>query len=82
MNDFIPVVINTFTGDKKGYNYRMCCLQSLASVMPFVMKDQITQHIIPILMKGASDDVPNVQFCVSKILAENKQYIDSTVFAN
>ena len=25
--------------DKKGYNYRMCCISSLAAVMPFMMKD-------------------------------------------
>jgi len=39
MTEFIPVVINHYTVDKKGYNYRMCCLNSLAAVMGFVMKD-------------------------------------------
>ena len=26
MNDYIPVVINHYTVDKRGYNYRMTCL--------------------------------------------------------
>tara|TARA_B110000285_G_C14839971_1_gene474893 strand:+ start:328 stop:657 length:330 start_codon:yes stop_codon:yes gene_type:complete len=82
MNEYIPVVINHYTVDKKGYNYRMCCLYSLCAVMPYVMKDQITQHIIPIFLKATKDDIPNVKFCVSKIIAQTRQYIDTTVFAN
>jgi hypothetical protein len=82
MNEYIPVVINHYTVDKKGYNYRMCCLYSLSEVMPYVMKDQITQHIIPIFIKATKDDIPNVKFCVSKIIAKTRQYIDTTVFAN
>ena len=60
----------------------MCCLYSLSEVMPYVMKDQITQHIIPIFIKATKDDIPNVKFCVSKIIAKTRQYIDTTVFAN
>jgi serine/threonine-protein phosphatase 2A regulatory subunit A len=82
MNDYIPVVINHYTVDKKGYNYRMCCLYSLAAVMPYVMKEQITQHIIPIFVKATKDDIPNVRFCVSKIINETRAHIDTTVFAN
>lgn len=29
MNDFIPEVRDHFGADKKGYNYRICCLNSL-----------------------------------------------------
>lgn len=39
MNDFIPVVNNHYNVDKKGYNYRMCCLNSMATIMPFITKD-------------------------------------------
>ena len=42
MNQYIPAVVNHYTIDKKGYNYRMCCLNSLAAVMPYILKDQIT----------------------------------------
>lgn len=39
MTEYIPVVNNHYTVDKKGYNYRMCCLNSLAAIMPYIMKD-------------------------------------------
>ncbi len=29
MGSFIPKVVETYNIDKQGYNYRMCCLQSL-----------------------------------------------------
>lgn len=38
-NEFIPQVKSMYDEDKKGYNYRMCCISSLAAVMPFMMKD-------------------------------------------
>ena len=82
LQEYIPVVNNHYTVDKKGYNYRMCCLNSLAAVMPYTPKDAITQHIIPIFVKATKDDIPNVKFCVSKIIFENKQFIDQNVFAN
>jgi len=46
------------------------------------MKDQITQHIIPIFLKATKDDIPNVKFCVSKIIAQTKPLIDASVFAS
>ena len=42
MNEYIPVVNNHYNVDKKGYNYRMCCLNSMAAIMPYVLKDQIS----------------------------------------
>ena len=60
----------------------MCCLNSLAAVIPYTPKDAITQHIIPIFVKATKDDIPNVKFCVSKIINDCKQYIDQNVFAN
>ena len=82
MSDFIPVVNSQYTIDKKGYNYRMCCLNSLAAVMPHITKEQITQHIVPIFIKATKDDIPNVKFCMSKIIIANKQYIDTNVFSD
>jgi serine/threonine-protein phosphatase 2A regulatory subunit A len=82
MNEYIPVVTNHYTVDKKGYNYRMCCLNSLASIMPFIQKDQITQHLLPIFLKATRDDIPNVKFCVSKIIHQQRQFIDPNVFSN
>ena len=39
MTEYIPVVANHYSVDKKGYNYRMCCLYSLSVVMPHILKD-------------------------------------------
>lgn len=62
--------------DKKGYNYRICCLYSLAVVMPYLTKEQINALIIPALVASSKDDIPNVKFCVSKIIAKYRNYID------
>ena len=42
MNEFIPIVSTHFNSEKKGYNYRMCCLNSLAVIMPYIQRDQIS----------------------------------------
>jgi serine/threonine-protein phosphatase 2A regulatory subunit A len=82
MSDFIPVIQNQYSLEKKGYNYRMACLKSLSSVMPYMMKDQIIQHVIPIFLKAFRDDIPNVKFCVSKIIHQQRQFIDTNVFSS
>ena len=73
---------NHYSVDKKGYNYRMCCLNSLAAIMPYILKDQITSLIIPIFLKACKDEIPNVKFCVSKIIHANRQYIEPNVYNN
>ena len=80
LNEYIPLVKTHFFAEKKGYNFRMCCLNSLAAVMPYITRDQTTQHIIPIFLKATTDDIPNVKFCVSKIIQEHRQTIDPNVF--
>lgn len=80
--DYVTNQYNSDKSDKKGYNHRMCCLKSLSVIMPFVTKDLINEKIIPIFLKACHDEIPNVKFCVSKILSHQKQYIDSTAFSN
>lgn len=58
----------------------MCCLNSLAAVMPYIGKEQTTAHIIPIFVKATKDDIPNVKFCVSRIIAEKRAFIDANVY--
>lgn len=60
----------------------MCCLNSLAAVMPYTPKDVITSQIVPVFLKACKDEIPNVKFCVSKVIHANKQYIDSNVYSN
>ena len=58
--EIVVEVFSPYKLDKKGYNFRICCLQSLESVMPYLHKDQITSLVVPLLMEGLKDPIPNV----------------------
>lgn len=58
----------------------MCCLNSLAAVMQHLDKEKVTAHILPIFVKACKDEIPNVKFCVTKIIINKKQYIDANQF--
>lgn len=82
---YIPPVTKMYAvarDEKKGYNYRMCCLKSLAAVMPYIGKDEITKFIIPTFVMATKDDIPNVKFCVARIIHEQREFIDANVFSN
>jgi hypothetical protein len=38
--------------------------------------------VIPIFLKACKDDIPNVKFCVSKIIHIKKSFIDKNVYSN
>ena len=80
VTNYIPKVIENFNVEQQGYNYRMCSLRSLAAVMPVLQKDQISEKIVPIFAKAASDPIPNVQFCLSKLIKDNKALFDQSVY--
>jgi len=65
---FIPKVIEIYNVDKQGYNYRMCCLSSLYQIIPFISKEQVAHHVIPIFLKAMKDPIPNVRFTVAKLV--------------
>ena len=67
-----------FNVDKQGYNYRMCCLHSLQAVMPYIAKEQITNLVIPIFLKGMKDPIPNVRFTVARIISKTRSYMDGS----
>ena len=71
MSDFIPYVKNVYKMEKKGYNYRICCLHSLAAVIPHLSKPQIQEVVIPIFVEAMKDDIPNVRFSVTKVILKN-----------
>lgn len=68
VSSFIPKIIECYNVDKQGFNFRMACLMSLSSVMGVLQKDQITEKIVPTLVLATTDKVPNVQFCVARII--------------
>ena len=80
MSSYIPRVTEMFNIDKQGYNYRMCCLHSLEAVMPFLNKEQVSQHVIPNFCKAMKDPIPNVRFTVAKILHKMRTYIDTGIY--
>lgn len=79
--EFLPQVQQNYHAEKKGYNYRICCLHSLATVMPYIRKDHAAQQIIPIFVLAFQDQIPNVKFCVCQIINQNRQHIDDAVFS-
>lgn len=70
VNDFVPKIHEVYNTEKIGYLYRLCCIYSLNSVSPQLSKDQISQHVTPILAKACKDNIPNVKFCVAKAIKD------------
>jgi hypothetical protein len=68
MGCFIPKIQEEYHKEKQSFNIRMCCLMSLASVMPVLEKQQITDKVLPFFLAAMKDKVPNVQFCVARII--------------
>lgn len=73
---YIPKVLEAYQADKKGYNFRISCLQSLAAVMEFLGPADLEQIVVPLMVKAMKDPIPNVKFTVSKILLSKRQQID------
>lgn len=68
LESFISVVAETFNQDKKGYNYRICCLKSLAAVMAYTSNDVKNSTVYPLFVKGLKDGCANVKFTTIKLL--------------
>lgn len=78
--NFVPKVIKTYEEDQMGYNFRLTAIKSLAIVMKYMSKDDVTNLLVPIFIKASNDKVPNVQFICCQLLTQNRQYIDKSVF--
>lgn len=63
-----------------GYSYRMTVLKALAALMPKMTKEQILEHVLPIFKVSMHDQIPNVKFCVCRIIKENIKNFDSEDF--
>ncbi len=82
VSSFVPKVIESYNIDKQGYNYRMCALNSLACVIPYLSKDQVAQSIVPVLVKAMKDPIPNVRFCSAKIIRQYNNHFDGGVLSS
>jgi hypothetical protein len=76
ISNYLPKLVENYNIDKQPYNYRMCCLNSMASMMPLLRGDMISEFIVPTLVAGLQDKVPNVQFAASKIIRKHRQRFD------
>lgn len=68
ISSFVPKVTENYNIDKQGYNYRMCSLNSMKVIMPFISKEQVTQFVVPFLIKALKDPIPNVKFTAAKVI--------------
>jgi len=72
ISNYLPKVVENYNIEKHPYNYRMSCLNSMASMMPLLRADMISEFIVPTLVAGCADKVPNVQFCAGKIIRKHR----------
>lgn len=78
---FVPRIIDQYEKEKIAFHYRMACLMSLSSVMGSPQKDQIAEKILPTFVLAMGDAVPNVRFCVCRILKEQKALIPAELWS-
>ena len=58
----------------------MCALESLSAVMPVLHEEEVTELVVPTFIKACNDRIPNVQFCVARILKLRKGSFDQSIF--
>lgn len=80
VESFIPKVVDSFNVEQQGSNYRMTAVESLAAVIPALDSAQIDQHIIPTFLKAADDKIPNVAFCLCRVVKQHKSAFDPQTF--
>ncbi len=47
--------------------------------MPYIGKEQVTTLLVPIFLKAMKDPIPNVRFCVAKIIHKMKGMYDAQI---
>lgn len=81
IESFIPKVVESFNVEQQGFNYKMCAIESLAAVIPALDSAQIDQHIVPTFLKAADDKIPNVAFCLCRVVKTHKTSFDAQTFS-
>ena len=79
-SSLIPKVVETYNVEQQGFNYRMTALETLSSAMSHLSREMITEMIVPTIVKACGDRVPNVQFCVARIIKKQRARFDPSVF--
>eukprot|EP01095_Lingulamoeba_sp_RSL-Kostka_P017418 TRINITY_DN9023_c0_g1_i1.p1 TRINITY_DN9023_c0_g1~~TRINITY_DN9023_c0_g1_i1.p1 ORF type:complete len:585 (+),score=188.29 TRINITY_DN9023_c0_g1_i1:120-1874(+) len=76
-NNIIPKVLNRHS--HSNYLYRMTTLCAIGHLSEVVTKEIIVETMLPLVVKMASDPVPNIRFNVAKILNTVSKYVDPEV---
>merc|ERR1719157_143358 len=64
----LPKLVEQYT-QSSGYANRVTVLHVLPQVSSVMTADQITQFIVPLMVKATKDTVPNVRFCACRAIA-------------
>ena len=60
----------------------MCALETLSAVMPVLSPEVVSAKIMPTVLKACTDRIPNVKFCVCRIIKANRNKFDNATFAD
>lgn len=60
----------------------MCALETLSAVMPVLTTENVSEMVVPTLVKACNDRIPNVQFCVARIIKLHVKKFDDDIFIN
>ena len=74
----IPKLQSHLSGQKISYLNRMCMIHSVCVCAEYLDAKQNTEFIVPILIKGLKDKIPNVKFYTIKLIEKIKDKLDSS----
>jgi len=81
LNSCLPKLNDALKKDN-GYLYRITALNCLRAIAQVCPPDTLNEKILPIFLKNAKDEVPNVRFVVVKIIKSLLVKFDSNTFAS
>lgn len=81
LNSCLPRV-NESLNKQNGYAFRISGLYSLQAISEILATNVVTDKILPILLKNAKDDVPNVKLVAVKIIKSLLLKFDSNAVSN
>lgn len=81
VSHYIKAVTTAYSVEKRGYNYRICCLHSLSGILGCITKDTCSKYVIPIFLRATQDSIPNVRFSVCRIILQRRSHFDANMFS-
>merc|ERR1712083_6912 len=63
----LPKLVEQYS-QSAGYANRVTTIHVIPQVAGVMSTEQVTQHIVPLLLKAVKDTVPNVKFCACQTI--------------